>query len=245
MRNTSPKRFALLAALITMIFAGQAVAQTPPAPQPDPLPFAVAATACVYSAMGAPESWVNALHRAQIWSVLYGYSLATPFARTPTSQPATCAAHMNTLEAKLMQAEAQVFAPGWRSARKDRTSQNAAALLKLDPAYAAPWCLSVFKEVSKTKGEQLSDGVVLDMDDWELTSKLTPQLAQAVSMRAQNDYESVYFSATLVWETVSSVVQKAKLNVKAGDQVAAVNLVKKLKLEIEYAACQEAIRLNY
>lgn len=245
MRTRRQTWTAIFMALLCLTYVGTASAQeTKPAP-PDPYPFAVAATACVHSAMGAPESWRNALHRAQLWSVLYGYSLAAPFARTPTSQPATCAAHMNTLEAKLTQAEAQVFAPGWRSARKDRTSQNASALLKLDPAYAAPWCLSVFKEMSKTKGEALSDGFVLDMDDWALTSKLTPQLAQAVSMRARNDYESLYFSATLDWETVSSVVQKAKLNVRAGDQLAAVNRVKTLKLEIEHAACQEAIRLNY
>lgn len=270
MSNARPKRAALLAALFAVFCASQAAAQSPSAAPPvHPLAFVQTAAACVHTdPMNAPDEWSRLLQRAQIWSLIYGASVAEAFAKKPSTKPASCAADMKRLAAELPRVEANVFAPNWRTAR---TNPSAAALLRLDPAYAASWCMAVARELGEraqkapsslgldNRGEQGRaqiaglhaelDTLVLAMGEWERTSTWTqatkgkPLDYTFLSRQAGYDYDGYWRDRD--HETEKSVLRAAKLAFAGeGGQSPPDVLVNRLRLNVELGACRAARRWN-
>lgn len=269
MNARRPIGFPLLAALLTMALGAAAAAQTPnAAPSVHPLAFVQTAAACVHTEpMNTPKEWYPLLQRAQIWSLIYGASVAEAFAKKPDKRPATCAADMKRLAAELAKAEANVFAPGWRKAR---INPSAAAFFRLDPAYAARWCSSVTRDLSKTalewpssigldsKSEQGRtqiaallrelDGILFVMDEWERTSTWTrptkgkPLDYTFLAQQADYDYGSFYWMHRDD-ETEKAVLRAAKVAFSGeGGETKPNVLVNRLRLNVELGACREAAR---
>lgn len=260
-----------LCAMILLI-AGRAVAQTPnAAPSIHPLTFVQTAAACVNrDSANTPAEWFPLLQRAQLWSLIYGASVAEAFGKRPFDKPATCAADMKRLAAELPKAEVNVFASNWRKAR---TNPSASAFFRLDPAYAASWCISVARDLDETarnaahsigldsKSEQGRaqiatlltelEGIVLVMGDWERTSKWTqatkgkPLDYTFLSKHAGYDYDFYWLGRKNYPEdeTEKVVLRAAKIAFagEGGQQQSSV-LVNRLRLNVELGACREAAR---
>jgi hypothetical protein len=263
MRNTNPQHITLLAALMTMICAGQAAAQTPPAPQPDPLPFVQAATACVHRDDDAPEEWRQTWQRTQLWSLYYGYSLAETFSRTPETPPANCGANMGRLQTAFFKAE-NTYGAGWRGIQRDaRAVQNAKVLLSLSPHYAYGWCDAMIAKaapVMKFDPTQLGidpatpqgqariaamdeefDHLVIIYEqrsfDAEPAGEAGRQATRDEYERAQNDFKAYSLSITRSGDIVQSVVAFAN-----GKELMpfASREAERLFLTTELAACRAA-----
>lgn len=259
-----------IAAMAALALGGAASAQTPTATPPvHPLAFVQIAAACVHTdPMNAPAEWSRLLQRAQIWSLIYGASVAEAFAKKPTDKPATCAADMKRLATELPKAETNIFAPNWRTAR---INPSAAALVRLDPAYAASWCMAVAREVGErtqrspssigldSRSEQGRaqiaslhaelDGLVLAMGEWERTSTWTqatkgkPLDYTFLSRQAGFDYDGYWRDRDS--ETEKAVLRAAKLAFAGeGGSSPPDVLVNRLRLNIELGACRAARRWN-
>lgn len=262
MSNARPKRLALLAALFSLLCAGQAAAQTPAASRADPLPFVQAATACVHQAGDVPDEWRRALQRAQLWSLYYGYSLAQTYSRTSGTQPANCAANMGRLQTVLTSAES-TFTAGWRGGNA-RAIQNARALLAISPHYAQGWCAAAITEsiAALRRGdaallgidpatpqgrERLAaaggefDDLTLFYDQRSLDAGET-NAARDASFRGSNDFEAYRVSITAHEDTALSVVRAAS---GANDMQAALHEAKRLFLTTELAACRTGRNLDF
>lgn len=244
-------------------------AQTPNAAPPvHPLAFVQTAAACVHKEpMNVPTEWYPLLQRAQIWSLIYGTSVAEAFSKKPDKRPSTCAADMKRLAAELAKAEANVFAPGWRKAR---VNPSAAAFFRLDPAYAAGWCNSVTRHLSKTAVERPSsigldkhseqgrtqiasllrelDGITFVMDEWKQTSTWTlPTTGKTLdytflAQQADYDYDLFYWKHRND-ETEKAVLRLAKVAFSGeGGETWPNVLVNRLRLNVELGACREAAR---
>lgn len=261
---------AAMASLLTMALGGAASAQTQSAaPSVHPLTFVQTATACVHTdPMNAPTEWSRLLQRAQIWSLIYGASVAEAFAKKPASKSATCAADMKRLATELPKAETNIFAPNWRTAR---TNPSAAVLVRLDPAYAASWCIAVAREVGEraqrspssigldSRSEQSRtqiaslhaelDGLVLAMGEWERTSTWTratkgkPLDYTFLSRQAGFDYDGYWRDRDS--ETEKAVLRAAKVAFagEGGSSLPDV-LVNRLRLNVELGACRATRRWN-
>lgn len=268
--RTRKSAIAILATLLTLGLGAAASAQTQSAaPTVHPLAFVQTAAACVHTEpMNTPKEWYPLLQRAQIWSLIYGASVAEAFAKKPASKPASCAADMKRLAAELSKAEANIFAPNWRNAR---ANPSAAALLRLDPAYAASWCMAVARELGERAQKSPSsigldnrseqgraqiaslhtelDGLVLAMGDWERTSTWTqatkgkPLDYTFLSRQAGYDYDGYWRDRDS--ETEKAVLRAAKLAFSGeGGQSRPDVLVNRLRLNVELGACRAARRWN-